>query len=107
MKEFSKFEIASIKRTAANVSKEIAMKERLVEKIKALQEQVDGLQKAIDMWQEPIKKITGGYTTEDLIEKVIDNSGKNPVAKYVLKYPDTIVPPTENSENTNDVPFEV
>ena len=43
--------------------------------------------------------MTGGYTTEDLVEKVVETTSSvdkdgNPVkaTKYVLKYPDTVVP---------------
>ena len=43
--------------------------------------------------------MTGGYTTEDLVEKVVETTNSvdkdgNPVkvTKYVLKYPDTVVP---------------
>ena len=43
--------------------------------------------------------MTGGYTTEQLVDKVVDTTSSvdkdgNPVkiTKYVLKYPDTVVP---------------
>ena len=101
MKELSKFEIAAIKRTAQNVNAMVTKKTKLKEKIDALQAEYDQLEEAQEQFEAPIRKMTGGYGTEDLVEKVIEDTGKldksgKPIklAKYVLKYPDTILPPT-------------
>ena len=100
MKELSKFEIAAIKRTAQNVNAMVTKKAKLKEKIDALQAEYDQIEEAQEQFEVPIRKMTGGYGTEDLIVKVIEDTGKldkdgKPVklAKYVLKYPDTILPP--------------
>ena len=100
MKELSKFEIAAIKRTAQNVNAMVTKKTKLREKIDALQAEYDKIEGAQEQFEVPIRKMTGGYGTEDLIVKVIEDTGKldkdgKPVklAKYVLKYPDTILPP--------------
>ena len=100
MKELSKFEIAAIKRTAQNVNAMVTKKTKLKEKIDALQAEYDQLEEAQEQFEAPIRKMTGGYGTEDLVMKVIEDTGKldkdgKPVklAKYVLKYPDTILPP--------------
>lgn len=97
MKEFSKFEIAALKRTAANVSREVSQKERLTKKINELTAELSKVQERIDAWQAPIKSMTGGYSTEELVERVVETSGKNSVVKFILKYPKTVIPPTENS----------
>lgn len=101
MKELSKFEIAAIRRTAQNVNAMVTKKTKLKEKIDALQAEYDQIEEAQEQFEVPIRKMTGGYGTEDLIVKVIEDTGKldkdgKPVklAKYVLKYPDTILPPT-------------
>lgn len=101
MKELSKFEIAAIKRTAQNVNAMVTKKTKLKEKIDALQAEYDQIEEAQEQFEAPIKKMTGGYGTEDLVEKVIEDTGKldkngktMKLAKYVLKYPDTILPPT-------------
>lgn len=103
MKELSKFEIAAIKRTAQNVNSMVTKKTKLKEKINALQAEYDQLEEAQEQFEAPIKKMTGGYGTEDLVEKVIEDTGKldksgKPIklAKYILKYPDTIIPPIMN-----------
>ena len=100
MKELSKFEIAAIKRTAQNVNAMVTKKTKLKEKIDVLQAEYDQIEEAQEQFEVPIRKMTGGYGTEDLIVKVIEDTGKldkdgKPVklAKYVLKYPDTILPP--------------
>ena len=97
MKEFSKCEIAALKRTAANVRREVSQKERLTKKINELTSELSKVQERIDAWQAPIKSMTGGYSTEELVERVVETNGKNPVVKFILKYPETVVPPTENS----------
>ena len=110
MKELSKFEIAAIKRTAQNVNAMVTKKTKLKEKIDALQAEYDQIEEAQEQFEAPIKKMTGGYGTEDLIMKVIEDTGKldkdgKPIklAKYVLKYPDTIFPPTmDNGDGAVD-----
>ena len=101
MKELSKFEIAAIKRTAQNVNAMVTKKTKLKEKIDVLQAEYDQIEEAQEQFEAPIRKMTGGYGTEDLVEKVIEDTGKLDkdgksikLTKYVLKYPDTILPPT-------------
>lgn len=99
-KEFSKFFIASLKRTAQNVQPLVRRKTKLLTQIEEMREELCSLQAQIDGYQIPIKEVTGGYTTEDLVERVVtettklDKDGKPiKMTQYVLKYPDTIVPP--------------
>lgn len=106
MKELSKFEIAAIRRTAQNVNAMVTKKAKLKEKIDALQAEYDQIEEAQEQFEVPIRKMTGGYGTEDLVMKVIEDTGKldksgKPIklAKYVLKYPDTILPPTMDDGN--------
>ena len=95
VKEFSKFEIAAIKRTAQNVDKYVSNKNKLLVKKAKIEAELVVLQSMIEGWQEPIKNMTGGFTTEDLVVKNIDKSGDNPVTKYELRFPDTIIPPAD------------
>ena len=114
-RKFSKFEIATIKRTAQNVSLMVSKKNRLLEQIKALQAEYEELETMQEQYEAPIKSMTGGYGTEDLVEKVVETSGTDKngrpikVTKYVLKYPETIIPPTLDEfhkEEEVDVPDE-
>lgn len=117
-KKFSKFEIAVIKRTAQNVNPMVTKKAKLKEKIDALQIEYDQLSVMQDKYESSIKELTGGYSTEDLVAKVIEDTGKvdkdgRPIkiTKYVLKYPETVVPtfvqnpePVAESTDTADSP---
>ena len=138
-KKFSKIEIAMIKRTAQNVAQFVNKKEKFnaeIEKIKAsrnemiaektksieatvdkmietktakLQAEIDSLQPIIDSFQIPVKNMTGGYTTEDLISRVVEGTGKIDEksgkeimqTRFVLKYPETVIPVTEDLGNAD------
>lgn len=99
MKKFSKFEIATIKRTAQSVNPMVSKKAKLKEQIDALQAEYDQLNTMQEQYEASIKTMTGGYGTEDLVDKVIettsavDKNGKPiKVTKYILKYPETVIP---------------
>lgn len=116
MKTFSKFEIATIKRTAQNVNPMVTRKKRLKEAIEKMQAEYEKLDAQQAEYEAAIKTLTGGYTTEDLVEKIIEpttiNKNGNEVrfVKYVLKYPDTVVPPESiedvTEESVSEVTFE-
>lgn len=98
-KKFNKFEISTIKRTAQSVNPMVSKKAKIKEQMDALQAEYDQLSIMQDQYEAPIKTMTGGYTTEDLVDKVIESTGaldKNgkpiKVTKYVLKYPETVIP---------------
>lgn len=99
MKEFSKFEIASIKRVAQNVSSMVIKKNKIKAQIDKLQEEYDQLVAMQEQYEAPIRTMTGGYSSEDLFERVVENTGKvdkegRPIkqTKYNLKYPKTVIP---------------
>ena len=104
-KEFSKFFVGTLKRTAQNVSPLVIKKQKLIAKKTEIDAELEFIQEQIEQYEAPIKKVTGGYGTEDLIERVVeatDKTDKNgnvvKVTKWNLRYPETIVPPTENTE---------
>lgn len=98
-KEFSKFFIASLKRTAQNVSPLVRRKQKLQAEIAEREEELKSLQIQIDAHEAPIKEATDGYGTEDLVIRTVevtdklDKNGKPvKITKWNLKYPETIVP---------------
>jgi hypothetical protein len=108
MKEFSKFEIATIKRTAQNVAPLVRRKNKIKEKMDELYAELQQLETQQTQWEQAIVTMTGGFTTEDLVDKVVETTNSvdkdgNPVkvTKYVLKYPDTVVP-----VSTTEVPVQ-
>lgn len=83
MKELNKFELASIKRTYANTKALRAKKARLEEKVKALQEEADIIGANIDTWEEPVKQLTEGYTSEQVLSGQMDINNSLEEAKEV------------------------
>lgn len=114
-KKFSKIEIAAIKRTAQNVAQFTTKKAKLDEKIAELEAEKAALQPMIDAFQGPIKNMTGGYTTEDLVIREVIKTGKmDPKTgketiqtRFVLKYPETVIPPVadEPAEEPIETPM--
>ena len=104
-KEFSKFFVASLKRTAQNVYPLVRRKTKLIEGIEAAQQELESIQVQIDSYQGPIIGQTGGYSTEDLITREVVDTGKVDdkgraikSTVYKLTYPETIVPEVSDGE---------
>ena len=117
-KEFTKFELARLKRTAQNVEGFLKQKNKLEEKKTKIEEELSIINQQIELTDAPTVAMTG-YHTEDIIRKVVtptdqvDKNG-NIIKKVTFEfiYPDTIIPPvkeepvvdapssTENDENT-------
>lgn len=106
-KKFNKMAVSQIKNTAKScyfLSKE---REKLEKEIAEKQARLEEVNAQYDEYQAPIKRMTGGYTTNQLLDRQVVDTGKvdkdgRPikVTNYVLKYPDTIVPPTQETEPT-------
>lgn len=67
MKILSRNELATIKRTAKNVSGMRAKKAKLEDKISTLQAELDTVNEVIDSFELPIVKMTGGFTSEQVL----------------------------------------
>ena len=111
-KEFTKFELARLKRTAQNVEGFLKQKNKLEEKKAKIEEELATVNEQIELTDAPTVAMTG-YHTEDIIKKVVtptdqvDKNG-NIIKKVTFEfiYPDTIVPPTpveelESEESSN------
>lgn len=111
-KEFTKFELARIKRTAQNVEGFLKQKNKLEEKKAKIEEELAIVNQQIELTDAPTVAMTG-YHTEDIIKKIVtptdqvDKNG-NIIKKVTFEfiYPDTIVPPTpveelESKESSN------
>lgn len=99
--KFTSKQIANWKRTAMNVNANVVKREKLNEKMKDLQAEINVLTAAIDLEEAPVKAVTG-FTTSDIFIKTVTDTGKVDangraikVTKYELRYPETILPPTE------------
>ena len=103
-KEFTKFELARMKRTAQNVEGFLKQKNKLEEKKAKIEEELAVINQQIELTDAPTVAMTG-YHTEDIIKKAVtptdqvDKNG-NIIKKVTFEfiYPDTIVPPVTEEE---------
>lgn len=105
-KEFTKFELARMKRTAQNVEGFLKQKNKLEVKKAKIEAELAEINEQIELTDAPTVAMTG-YHTEDIIKKVVtptdqvDKNG-NIIKKVTFEfiYPDTIVPPVTEEETT-------
>lgn len=112
--KFGRMAVSQIKNTAKSCYLLTKEKEKLEKEIEERQARLAVVNEQYDEYQAPIKRMTGGYTTSDLLDRQVVDTGKvdkdgRPikVTNYVLKYPDTVVPPTENVENIAGSDFDI
>lgn len=67
MKELSRFEMAIVKRTAKNTKALVVKRNKLVKVIADAQEELKVIEEAIEGFEAPVKKMTGGYTSEQVL----------------------------------------
>lgn len=105
-KEFTKFELARMKRTAQNVEGFLKQKNKLEAKKANIEAELAKINEQIELTDAPTVAMTG-YHTEDIIKKVVtptdqvDKNG-NVIKKTTFEfiYPETIVPPVEETVDT-------
>lgn len=112
MKELSRFEIAAIKRIAQNVKSSRVKKAKLEKKIAELQGELDIVNATIDSFEEPVKKMTGGYTSEEVLNGTMN--AETEIAEEAQEAKEAVEseenkPETFESQefgsNMNDLPF--
>lgn len=107
-KEFSKFFIASLKRTAQNVAPILREKGRLLAEIQKREERIESLNNQLVAYDAPIKEATGGYGVEDLVVRTVKDAGVSKdgkpikVTSWNLRYPETVIPVNEEASNQCD-----
>lgn len=106
MEKFTKFQKANLKRYAQIMDPLINKRNKALEKIAKLKSEVDDYQKQLDMTDTLVKGMTGGYSIEAIVKKVItptDKLDKNgnviKITTFEFIYPDTIIPPVEELLN--------
>lgn len=104
MKKFTKFEIAAMKRTAANVDQFVRRRNTLMAKKTEIDNELSIIEASIDAADAPTRTMTGGYGSEQLFNKEVTDTGKvdkngTPIktTKFVPKYPETIIPVEEET----------
>lgn len=107
-KEFTKFELARMKRTAQNVEGFLKQKNKLEAKKADIEAELAKINEQIELTDAPTVAMTG-YHTEDIIKKVVtptdqvDKNG-NTIKKTTFEfiYPDTIVPPVDTESASTE-----
>jgi len=82
MRELSRFERAIIKRTAQNTKSLRTKRDKLVGKIEKAQEELVIIRETIEGFEAPIKTMTGGFTSEEVL------SGAMEVAEVTKEAPE-------------------
>lgn len=98
MKELSRFEMAAVKRTAQNVKTMRRKLEKLEVQQAEITKEVNSLSELIYDWEQPIIKMTGGFTSEQVLngemniqhEELPENSvvDDSSLAEYPLELTD-------------------
>lgn len=89
MKTLTTRQFATVKRVAQNVNPLVVKKNKIAAKIDELNAEYNALTEEIDGHEMGIKALTGGLTSEDLVVKKVEDTGKvdkdgNPIK--VTKY---------------------
>ena len=76
MNKLSVRQFATVKRVAQNVNPLVVKKNKITAKINELNEEYNALVEEIAGHEMGIKALTGGFTSEDLIIKKVEDTGK-------------------------------
>jgi len=109
-KQFDKFFVANLRRTAQMVSPLVRRKQKLQADATAIAAEILSLNDQIESLDGHIRRATGGFGVEELIKRSVVDTGKvdkqgNPIkiTKWDLVYPETIVPPVSEVEKHDEV----
>lgn len=93
MKELSRTELATVKRTAANVKTFRAKKAKLEVQKAKIDAELESVNRSIDLFEQPIIEVTGGFTSEQVLNgemelamsQSVESPAKAPVNPFGLK----------------------
>lgn len=72
MKELTRNEMAVVKRTAKSTKQLRDKKARLLAKVADIQVELASIEESIEIFEAPIKHLTGGFTSEEVLNGVMD-----------------------------------
>lgn len=84
MKELSRFELATVKRTAQNVKGLRAKKAKLEAQLTKVTGELETINAAIDGFEAPIITLTGGFTSEQVLAGAMDAVPEAPAAEETV-----------------------
>lgn len=80
--ELNKNEYAAIKRIATTVKTLNSKKSSIQAKINLMLLDIDRINKEIDMWEKPVKEMTGGFTSDKVLDGTWRLAPKEDVEYY-------------------------
>ena len=98
MKELTRNEMAVVKRTAKSTKQLRDKKAKLLAKVADIQAELASIEESIDIFEAPIKHLTGGFTSEEVLNGTMD------VAQAMENNPDGEV--SEDQTEVHEVPAE-
>lgn len=72
MRELTRNEMAIVKRTAKNTKQLRDKRDRIIAKQQELEAQLVGINNQIELFEQPIKQLTGGYTSEEVLNGTME-----------------------------------
>lgn len=99
MKELSRTELATVKRTAANVKTFRAKKAKLEAQKAKIDAELESVNRSIDLFEQPIIEVTGGFTSEQVLNGEMELAMSQPVESPV----ETPVEETVCEASTSDL----
>lgn len=104
-------QLASIKRTFQNVQPMLSKRRKLEEKIEEIQKEIEDLNLQIDSWENAVKNMTGGFSSADLVSRIVTpivdeygnqkvNNQGNPQVKVTYEASPLLVYSKENNGYT-------
>lgn len=79
MKELSRTELATVKRTAAIVKTFRAKKAKLEAQKAKIDAELESVNRSIDLFEQPIIEVTGGFTSEQVLNGEMELAMSQPV----------------------------
>ncbi len=76
MKKITVRQFATIKRVAQNVNPLVTRKNKIIAKIAEMSEELEDITNEISGHEAGIMALTGGYKSEDIVTKVVENTDK-------------------------------
>ena len=99
MKKFTSIQKANVKRTRQSVDSSFEKLNKINAKIEALQADKKELEDSIEMMETFIIHMTGYRSTDLCIKEKDEKTGQ---ARFVLLYPETLIPVVEETENVKE-----
>lgn len=87
MKELTRNELAICKRTAKSTKQLRDKKAKLLAKVADIQAELASIEESIDIFEAPIKHLTGGFTSEEVLNgtmEVVQSEAENNIQEAVF-----------------------